>query len=136
MIAIFRFFYWPNDSVSGGFEILPSFFILKKAGDLFIVSLIHADMPGKMIKSTNGIRQPQSANAASPIAVRTPRMTISDRNKPRAVVWIHDLNRPRLPCGAYSAAEVAAPPYSPPSANPCSMRRTIKITGAATPIEA
>ena len=50
------------------------------------------------------MRQPQSAKAASPISVRVPRITISDRNRPSvAVVWIHEVNAPRLPCGACSA---------------------------------
>jgi len=40
----------------------------------------------KMIETRNGIRQPQSANAASPTEVRTPRITSSDRNRPRVAV--------------------------------------------------
>jgi hypothetical protein len=49
-------------------------------------------MPSRTIDTRNGIRQPQSAKAASPIAVRVPRITISDRNRPSvAVVWIQDV---------------------------------------------
>ena len=37
------------------------------------------------------MRQPQSAKASSPMQVRVPRITSSDRNRPSvAVVWIHD----------------------------------------------
>ena len=35
----------------------------------------------------------------------------------------------------YASIGVAAPPYSPPSARPCSMRSAIRITGAAMPID-
>ena len=103
-ITIFRFFHWPNDSVSGAFEVLPSSFIFLKAGDSFIDRRIHTRMASRKIDTRNGTRQPQSANAASPIQVRVPRITISDRNRPSvAVVWIHDVYAPRLPCGACSA---------------------------------
>ena len=34
----------------------------------------------------------------------------------------------------YASIGVAAPPYSPPSASPCSMRRMIRMMGAATPM--
>ena len=38
------------------------------------------------------MRQPQSLNAASPIAVRMPRMISSAMNRPSvAVVWIHEV---------------------------------------------
>jgi hypothetical protein len=42
---------------------------------------------------------------------------------------------PRRRSGAYSAMNVAAPPYSPPVEKPCSIRMTSRISGAATPIE-
>ena len=49
-------------------------------------------MPSSRIETRNGMRQPQSAKASSPIAVRTPRITSSDRNRPSvAVVWIHEV---------------------------------------------
>ena len=38
--------------------------------------------------------------------------------------------------GACSATYTAAPPYSPPSARPCSRRRVTRMIGAATPIVA
>ena len=58
----------------------------------------------KITETRNGTRQPHSAKAASPISVRVPRITSSDRNRPIvAVVWIHEVNRPRLPCGECSA---------------------------------
>ena len=91
-ITIFRFFHWPKDSVSGALEVLPSSFIFLKAGDSFIDRRIHTLTASRAIETMNGIRQPQSAKAASPMAVRVPRMTISDRNRPSvAVVWIHEV---------------------------------------------
>jgi hypothetical protein len=49
-------------------------------------------MPNNAIDTRNGMRQPQSAKASSPVMVRTPRMTIRLRNRPSvAVVWIHDV---------------------------------------------
>jgi hypothetical protein len=38
------------------------------------------------------MRQPQESKEAVSIAVRTPRITSSDRNRPSvAVVWIHEV---------------------------------------------
>jgi len=103
-MTIFRFFHWPKDSDRGALEVLPSDFIFAKAGDSFMLSRIHTEMPSSTIDTRNGILQPQSANAASPIAVRVPRITISDRNRPSvAVVWIQAVYAPRRPCGACSA---------------------------------
>ena len=91
-ITIFRFFHWPNDSVSGAFEVLPSAFIFLKAGDSFIDRRIHTLTASRAIETRNGTRQPQSAKASSPIQVRVPRITSSDRNSPSvAVVWIHEV---------------------------------------------
>ena len=61
-----RFFHWPNDSVSGAFEVLPSSFIFLKAGDSFRLSRIHTETPSRRIETRNGMRQPQSVKAASP----------------------------------------------------------------------
>ena len=53
---------------------------------------IHTEMPSSTMDSRKGIRQPQSAKACSPMEVRTPRITSSDRNRPSvAVVWIHEV---------------------------------------------
>src|ERR1044072_9134234 len=98
-----RLRHWPNDSVSGAFEVLPSSFIFLKAGDSFIDKRIHTLTPSRKIDTRNGMRPPQPLNAASPIHVRVARMTSSDRNRPSvAVVWIHDVYAPRLPCGECS----------------------------------
>ncbi len=81
------------------------------------------------------MRHPHASNASVPSAMRQPRITSSDRNSPSvAVVWIHDVYAPRFPAGAYSATYVAAPPYSPPSARPCSSRSATRATGARMPI--
>jgi hypothetical protein len=91
-MTIFRFFHWPKDSDSGALEVLPSAFILANAGDSFIDRRIHTEMASSRMDTMNGTRQPQSANAASPMTVRVPRMTIRLRNRPSvAVVWIHDV---------------------------------------------
>jgi hypothetical protein len=47
---------------------------------------IQTDTASSRIETMNGTRQPQSAKAASPITVRVPRMTISDRNRPSVAV--------------------------------------------------
>src|SRR4051812_37949898 len=103
-MTILAFFGFRNDSVSGAFDVLPSAFILAKAGDSCIDIRIHTDTPSSSTDTRNGTRQPHAANSSSPTAVRVPRMTISDMNRPSvAVVWIHDVKLPRLPSGACSA---------------------------------
>jgi len=50
---------------------------------------MYTDTPSRRMETRKGTRQPQSANASSPMTVRVPRITISDRNRPSvAVVWI------------------------------------------------
>ncbi|MNT19273.1 hypothetical protein D3C72_1545280 [compost metagenome] len=103
-MTIFRFFHLPNASVSGAFEVLPSAFILANAGDSFMAKRIHTEIPSRMTETRKGMRQPHASKSFSPVARRVPRMTISDRKKPRvAVVCIHAVNEPRLPSGACSA---------------------------------
>src|SRR5690606_32883072 len=103
-MTIFRFFQRPKDSLNGAFDVLPSDFIFMKAGDSDIDMRIQTEMASRKTDSRNGMRQPQSAKASSPTALRAPRITNSDMNRPIvAVVWIHDVNAPRLPCGACSA---------------------------------
>src|SRR5438046_8023229 len=82
-------------SDNGAFEVLPSAFILAKAGDSFIDRRIHTEMASSSTDTRKGMRQPQASNAAGSIAVRTPRITSSDRNRPRvAVVWIQAVKLP------------------------------------------
>ena len=70
-------------------EVLPSAFILAKAGDSFMDRRIQTETASSRMDTRNGTRQPQSAKASSPMIVRVPRITISDRNRPSvAVVWI------------------------------------------------
>ena len=89
MSTIFRFFHWPKDSDSGALEVLPSAFIFWKAGDSDSCMRIHTEMPSSRMDTRNGMRQPQSLNTSSPVMVRVPRITSSDRNSPMvAVVWI------------------------------------------------
>ena len=62
----------------------------RNTGDSFSCIRIHTDTASSRIDATNGTRQPQLPNASSPMNVRTPRITSSDRNRPSvAVVWIH-----------------------------------------------
>ncbi|MNS73252.1 hypothetical protein D3C72_1066870 [compost metagenome] len=57
-----------------------------KAGDSDKVMRIHTDTPSRTIDTRNGMRQPQSLKAGSPIAVRVPRITSSDMNRPSVAV--------------------------------------------------
>src|SRR4051812_10069471 len=103
-ITIFAFFALRKDSVNGALEVLPSAFILANAGDSFIDRRIQTETASSSTETRNGMRQPQPAKSASLSDVLTPRMTIRDRKKPSvAVVWIHAVKEPRLPCGACSA---------------------------------
>ena len=81
-----RFFHSPKDSFSGALEVLPSAFIFWKAGDSFMARRIHTEMASSAMDTMNGTRQPQSANASSPVMVRVPKITISDRNRPSVAV--------------------------------------------------
>ena len=91
-ITTFRFFHWPKDSDSGALEVLPSAFIFVKAGDSCSCIRIHTEIPSSTIETRYGMRQPQSAKAASPSVVRVVRITTSEIIRPMvAVVWIHDV---------------------------------------------
>ena len=90
--AMRAFLQLPNASASGAREPPPSAFILAKAGDSASCSRIHSEMASRTTEPRNGMRQPQAANAASPVAARVTRMTMSDMSSPPvAVVWIHDV---------------------------------------------
>src|SRR5215470_9454964 len=89
------------------------------------------------IENQNGIRQAQLENVGPSNAARQSPITTRARSMPTvAVVWIHEVAYPRLLSGACSATYVAAPPYSPPSARPCTSLRATRISGAANPTEA
>ena len=73
----------------GGLAPRPS---SSEAGDSFMLKRMYTDTASNRMDTMNGTRQPQSTNAASPMAVRVPRITISDRNRPSvAVVWIQEV---------------------------------------------
>ena len=58
------------------------------------------------------------------------------RVKPASVPNSRKLPRkPRLRSGAYSAMNVAAPPYSPPVEKPWTTRRMMRPIGAKMPID-
>ena len=73
-------------SVSGAFELLPSSFIFWNIGNSFRRSRIQTETPSRTTDTRNGMRQPQAAKSASPIAVRVNRITSSDRNRPSVAV--------------------------------------------------
>ncbi|MOA67445.1 hypothetical protein D3C78_1946300 [compost metagenome] len=65
---------------------------------------MYTEIASSRIDSRNGMRQPQASKASVPKAVRQARITSNDRNRPSvAVVWIHEVKKPRLPLGACSA---------------------------------
>jgi hypothetical protein len=132
-----RFGQRANDSVSGAVDRRPWLFISWKSGDSLSLRRIHTDTASSSSDTPNGMRHPQSSKRSVPSQSRQPRITSRERNRPSvAVVWIHEVYAPRLPCGACSATYVAAPPYSPPSARPCNRRRRMRMTGAAMPMRA
>src|ERR1700744_3935231 len=102
--TIFALGHCPKASEIGALEVLPSAFIFWKRGDSVSESRIQTDTPSSAIDIRNGTRQPHAANSVSPIAIRAARITISERKKPNvAVVWIHEVYRPRFPGGECSA---------------------------------
>src|SRR5215207_4370816 len=103
-MTIFRFFQSPKDSLIGDVEPLPSAFIFWNIGDSLSDSRIQTEIASRMIDIRNGMRQPQASKSSLPSHRRQARITSSDMNRPKvAVVWIHEVNRPRLCAGACSA---------------------------------
>ena len=79
---------WPNDSVSGAFEVLPSFFIFWKAGDSFTSAGSTPRWRAARSRPGTGCASPRRRRLLAD-QVREPRITSSDRNRPSvAVVWI------------------------------------------------
>ena len=79
-------------SFRGVVEPLPSAFMRLKAGLSDSFRRIHRDTPSSRIETRNGMRQPQSANASSPMARRTPRITIRLSSRPTvAVIWMKEV---------------------------------------------
>ncbi|MNH41500.1 hypothetical protein D3C79_1030130 [compost metagenome] len=73
-------------------------------GDSLSCMRMYTEIASSRIDSRNGMRQPQASNASVPNAVRQARITSNDRNRPSvAVVWIHEVKKPRRPLGACSA---------------------------------
>ena len=63
MMTIFRLRHCPNDSDSGAFDTLPSFFMRWKAGDSFIDSRIQTETASSRIDTRNGMRHPQTSKS-------------------------------------------------------------------------
>src|SRR5690349_3963487 len=89
--------HWPNASVSGAREWVPSAFIRTKAGLSANCNRIQTEIASKKIDTRNGMRQPEihCVEVAAPwksaglIVDWVNRMISSERNKPSvAVVWI------------------------------------------------
>ena len=80
------------------------------------------------------MRQPHTANAASPTTVRAIRVTIKAPPRPKAAAApIQLVISPRLRVAECSAMKMAAPPHSPPSATPWISLRAIKAIGRGQP---
>src|SRR5205814_4421569 len=112
-------------SFRGLMEVFPSVFNFAYNGDSFIFNRMYTETITKRIEMRKGILQPQSLNFAIDFTwslsrlLRVIKISPRDKNNPRvAVVWIHEVKKPLRPGGACSATYVAAPPYSPPKANP------------------
>ncbi|MNT62638.1 hypothetical protein D3C72_2003760 [compost metagenome] len=104
MITTLRLSQRAKDSVSGAFDALPSAFIFWNTGDSLSCRRMYTETISSRIDNRNGIRQPHASKASVPSVVRQARITSSERNRPRvAVVWIHEVKKPRLPLGACSA---------------------------------
>ena len=76
----------PKASDSGAFDPVPSAFILTNAGDSLSCSRIQRDTASKSTERRNGMRQLQSAKAASPVVERVIRMTSRDTWRRRIVL--------------------------------------------------
>ncbi|MCY1179792.1 hypothetical protein D9M73_202070 [compost metagenome] len=82
----------------------------------------------------NGRRQPQLIRSSSGRRV-TALKASSDRIKPAGLPsCANEAKKLRRPFGACSPAISTAPPHSPPTAMPWTMRNRISSTGAAAPI--
>ena len=82
-----------------------------------------------------GTRQPQEFMASSPRVVMSPNISSAPPLKPASVPTSRKLpKKPRRRSGAYSAMNVAAPPYSPPVEKPWTIRRRYSRIGAAMPM--
>ncbi|MCY1338688.1 hypothetical protein D9M71_503510 [compost metagenome] len=104
MITTLRLSQRAKDSVSGALDCLPSAFMRRNTGDSLSCRRMYTEIASSSTESRNGIRQPQASKASVPSAERQARITSSDMNRPRvAVVWIHEVKKPRLPLGACSA---------------------------------
>ena len=59
------FFHWPNASVSGALEWVPSAFIFRKAGLSESCNRIHTEIASSRIETMNGTRQPQARKSSA-----------------------------------------------------------------------
>ncbi|CAB5308646.1 hypothetical protein IST461_02809 [Burkholderia multivorans] len=79
------------------------------------------------------MRQPQVSKPAPEIS-RASRIAPKESSKPTvAAAVVHDTLKPRRRFGECSATYVRAPVYSPPAANPCSIRNAMSVNGAHRP---
>jgi hypothetical protein len=85
----------------------------------------------------NGMRQPQDVVASSQMRADSTVTATEPIRNPMRVENISQLTMyPLRSSGEYSATNEAAPPYSPPTENPCSNRRKTSKIGAQMPIVA
>ena len=85
-MAHLAFFHWPNASLSGALEWVPSAFIFRKAGLSANCMRIQTETASSSTETMNGTRQPQSAKSFGPRADWVNRITISDMNRPMVAV--------------------------------------------------
>ena len=91
-------------------------------------------MASSTMLSRNGIRQPQARKASSPLRDADAASTRVESTTPLGAPALVKLaHRPRRD-DACSADISTAPPHSPPTAMPCTTRRSTSRIGAHTPI--
>src|SRR3954471_3798273 len=87
--------HWPNASLRGARECVPSAFMRRKAGLSANCMRIHTEMPKRKIDSRNGMRQPEIVwvevlapeKSAGLIIDCVNRIISNDRNSARVVVF-------------------------------------------------
>ncbi|MNT56856.1 hypothetical protein D3C72_1941910 [compost metagenome] len=112
-------------------------FSARKSGDSLTLSRITKPTTSSTAENRNGTRQPQLRNASSSRPVTSLNISI-DRISPAGLPnCAKDAKKVRLLLsGECSPAISTAPPHSPPTAIPCTIRSRINRTGAQKPMDA
>ncbi|MNE18088.1 hypothetical protein D3C81_1364660 [compost metagenome] len=108
--------------------------LARNAGDSLTPRRIARPTSSNSALARNGKRQPQLMRSSSGKRV-TALKANNDRIKPAGLPsWANEAKKFRRPLGACSPAINTAPPHSPPTAMPWTIRSRISNTGAAAPI--